>query len=63
MVDGECAEVSEGAPAQLAGERNGHAVMFTLMFGQIPRVLEGSVTLRAKKRSFSGVSELVSPHV
>lgn len=63
MVDGERAEVGEGAPAQLAGERNGHAVMFALVFGQIPRVLEGSVTLRAVKWSLSSVSELVSPDV
>lgn len=63
VVDGERAEVSEGAPTQLAGERNGCAMMFALMFGQIPRVLESSVTLRAMKWSLSGVSELVSPDV
>lgn len=63
VMDGQCAEVSEGAPAQLAGERNGHTVVFALVFCQIPRVLEGSVTLRAMKWSLSGVRELVSPHV
>lgn len=61
VVDGERAEVSEGALTHLAGERNG--VMFTLVFGQIPRVLEGPVALRAVKRSLSGVRELVSPDV
>lgn len=63
MVDGQCPEVGEGAPTQLAGESNGHVMIFTLVFGQIPRVLEGSVALRAVKRSLSGVSELVSPDV
>lgn len=63
MVDGQRPQVSEGAPTQLAGESYGHVMIFTLVFGQIPRVLEGSVTLRAVKRSLSGVSELVSPDV
>lgn len=63
VVDGECAQVGEGAPAQLAGEGDVHAVMFALVFGQIPRVLEGAVALRAVKRPLSGVSELVSPDV
>ncbi len=63
MVDSQSTEVGEGAPTQLAGERNGHAVMFALMFGQIPRVLEGAVTLRTMKRSLSCVSELMSPDV
>lgn len=63
MVDSQGAQVSEGAPTQLAGERNSHAVMFTLVFGQIPRVLEGSVTPRAMKWPLSSVGELVSPDV
>lgn len=60
VVDGQCSEVGEGAPTQLAGERNGLAAVFALMFGQIPRVLEGSLALRAVKRSLPGVGELVS---
>lgn len=63
MVDGQGTEVGEGAPAQLAGEGNGSAVIFILVFGQIPRVLEGSVTLGAVERSLSSVRQLVSPHV
>lgn len=37
--------------------------MFAFVLCQIPGVLEGSAALRAVKRSFSGVSQLVSPDV
>lgn len=63
MVDSQRPQVGEGAPAYLAGEGDGYAVMFALVLRQIPRVLEGSVTLRAVKRSLSRVSELVSPDI
>lgn len=63
VVDGQRAEVGEGAPARLAGERDGHPVMLVLVLDQVPRVLEGAVTLRAAERSLPGVRELVSPDV
>lgn len=63
VVDGQCAQVREGAPAELAGEGNSRALMFALMLGQVPRVLEGSLAQRAMERPLSSVGELVSPHV
>lgn len=63
VVDGQRAQVSEGAPTQLAAEGNSRALMFALMLGQVPRVLEGSLAQRAVKRSLSGVGELVAPDV
>lgn len=63
VVDGQRAQVSKGAPTQLAGEGNGRALMFALVLGQVPRVLEGSLAERAVKRSLSGVGELMPPHV
>lgn len=63
VVDGQPPQIGEGAPAQLTGEGDGHAVMFALVLGQIPGVLEGPLTLRAVKGSLSSVYELVSSHV
>lgn len=63
MVDGQRSEVSEGAPAQLAGEVDGHTVVFALVLRQIPRMLEGAVASRAVKRPLPRVGELVSPDV
>lgn len=63
VVDGQSAQISEGAPAELAGEGNSCALMFALMLGQVPRVLEGSLAQRAVKRSLSSVGELVPPDV
>lgn len=63
MVGCQRAEVGKGAPALLAGERDGCPTMFLLMLGQVPRMLEGPVALRAVERSLTGVGELVSPHI
>lgn len=63
VVDGQRAQVGEGAPAELAGEGNSGASMLALMLGQVPRVLEGSLAQRAVERSLPGVGELVSPDV
>lgn len=63
VVDGQRAQVGEGAPTELAGEGNGRATMFALMLGQVPRVLEGSLAQRAVERSLPCVGELVSPDV
>lgn len=63
VVDGQRAEVGEGARAQLAGEGDGHAAVLALVLRQVPRVLEGAVALRAVKRPLAGVRELVPPDV
>lgn len=63
VVDGQRAQVGEGAPTELAGEGNSCAAMFALMLGQVPRVLEGSLAQRAVERSLPSVGELVSPDV
>lgn len=63
MMQSQPPQIREGAPAQLTGERNGNAVMFTFVLCQIPGVLKGSVALRAVIWSFSRVCELVSSDV
>lgn len=63
MMRGQRPQVTVGAAAQLAGKGNRRVVMFALVLCQIPGVLKGSVTLRAAKRSLSGVRELVPSHV
>lgn len=63
VVDGQRAQVGEGAAAELAGEGDGGALVLALMLGQIPRVLEGSLAQRAVEGPLSGVGELVPPDV
>lgn len=63
MVDGQSAQVSKGAAAQLTAEGNRHAVMLALVLRQIPGVLEGPVALRAVERSLPGVRQLVPLHI
>lgn len=63
VVDGQRAQVGEGAPTELAGEGNSCATMLALMLGQVPRVLEGPLAQRAVERPLPSVGELVSPDV
>lgn len=52
--------MGKGAPAQLAGEGNVLVAVLTLVLGQVPRVLEGPLAVRAVERSLARVGELVS---
>lgn len=63
VVDGQRAQVSEGAPAELAGEGDVCALVLALMLGQVPGVLEGSLAQRAVEGSLSSVGELVPADV
>ena len=55
--------LAKEAATQLAGEGDGSAVVLGLVLGQVPRVLEGAVALRAVERPLARVRELVAPHV
>lgn len=63
VVDGQRAQVGEGAAAEAAGEGDGGALVFALMLGQVPRVLEGALAQRAVEGPLSRVGELVPPDV
>lgn len=60
VVGGQRPQVGEGARAQLAGEGDGFVAMLHLVLGQVPRILEGPLAVRAVERPLARVGELVS---